>query len=221
MARQEVLDELIDRVHQIAERVTTGDALDEEVFMGPLINESARARFLDAQQDDEDGELSCIMQGGRARQDLDGYFVRPGLWLAHRVDPQGSHQARELFGPDVVFYGVEDDADAAEVANATDYGLAMSVFTADRERFEGLVYGLEAGVLNWNRSTAGASSKLPFGGVKRSGNHRPAAVWAGLYCTYPQAQLLEEPGFDEATASAPPFSYLRPAPRDEAEPEEK
>jgi len=75
------------------------------------------------------------------------------------------------------------------VANGTNYGLAMSVFTADEERFDELSYELKAGILNLNRSTVGASSRLPFGGVKKSGNHRPAAILAGLYCTYPQATL--------------------------------
>jgi len=35
----------------------------------------------------------------------------------------------------------------------------------------------------------GASSKLPFGGVKRSGNDRPAGAMSTLYCTFPQANL--------------------------------
>ena len=43
--------------------------------------------------------------------------------------------------------------------------------------------------MNWNRSTTGATGKLPFGGLGQSGNHRPAALFAPLYCTYPVAEL--------------------------------
>ena len=176
--------------------------------MGPLIDARAVQKFLAAQEDDEGGKLQPILKGGRARADLDGHFVSPALWLAREVDPNGSHQASEIFGPDVVFYAAEDDAEVARIANATDFGLAMSVFSADKARYEDLVWALEAGILNWNRSTVGASSKLPFGGVKRSGNHRPAAAWAGLYCTYPQAQLHLEPGFDAASKEQIPLSLL-------------
>jgi len=57
-------------------------------------------------------------------------------------------------------------------------------------------------VLNWNRGTIGASGKLPFGGIARSGNDRPAGVTASLYCTVPQAHLESEGAFDPA--SLPP-----------------
>ncbi len=209
VARTEIVDELIDRVRAIAERVTTGDALEEDVFMGPIINEQALERFLAAQKDDEGGNLSAIVKGGRAREDLDGHFLSPGLWRAEEVDATGSHQASEIFGPDIVFYEVADDTIAANVANATEYGLAMSVFTEDRGRYEEMAYDLETGILNLNRSTAGASSRLPFGGVKRSGNHRPAALWAGRYCTYPQAQLHEEAAFQTEDAAEGPLAYLK------------
>lgn len=212
VVRKEILDALIDRVADLTRRVTMGHAVHEETFMGPLISERAMETFLAAQEDDEGQNLSPILKGGRAREELEGYFVSPGLWLASKVDPAGSHQSAEIFGPDVIFYGAASDEEAARIANATEFGLAMSVFTGKRERYENLVWELETGILNWNRSTVGASSKLPFGGVKRSGNHRPAAAWAGLYCTYPQAQLHLEPGFDRSSLSLAPLNLLKPAP---------
>lgn len=208
VVRQEVLDDLLARLVAVADRVTTGDALSEDVFMGPLINRASFDRFIAAQQDDEGGALRVVRRGTVARPDLDGYFVTPGIWLVDRVDQHGSHQGAELFGPDIVVYPVSRDEEAVQVANATDYGLAMSVFTADESRFEAMRYDLEAGILNLNRSTAGASSALPFGGVKKSGNHRPAAVHAGLYCAYPQSQLLLKAGFDEESLNAGALSKL-------------
>jgi succinylglutamic semialdehyde dehydrogenase len=58
---------------------------------------------------------------------------------------------------------------------------------------------VRVGCLNWNRGTIGASGKLPFGGLGRSGNDRPTGVSATLYCTIPQAHLESESGFDPAT----------------------
>ena len=42
-----------------------------------------------------------------------------------------------------------------------------------------------------NTGTAGASGKLPFGGIGRSGNHRPAGAYALDYCAYPVASMIE------------------------------
>ena len=48
-----------------------------------------------------------------------------------------------------------------------------------------------SGIVNWNRATNGASGRLPFGGVGKSGNHRPAALFAPEYCSYPVASLTK------------------------------
>jgi succinylglutamic semialdehyde dehydrogenase len=210
--RAEIVDEFIDRFRQLTDRVTVGPPTDGEPFMGPLASKPALETFLEAQQRDESGTLEPVIRGGRAESmaDGDGYYVDPAVWLARDVDARGAHQASEIFGPDVVLYPVETDQAATHVANATEYGLAMSVFTADEERFEEMAYDLKSGVLNLNRSTAGASSRLPFGGVKKSGNHRPSAVLAGQYCTYPQAQLREEAGWDDDQSDEMPFSLLQP-----------
>ena len=50
-----------------------------------------------------------------------------------------------------------------------------SIFTKDRSLYDLCLRDIDAGVINLNRSTCGASALLPFGGVKNSGNYRPAA----------------------------------------------
>jgi succinylglutamic semialdehyde dehydrogenase len=52
---------------------------------------------------------------------------------------------------------------------------------------------LDCGVVNWNAPTVGASGRLPFGGLKRSGNHRPAALSSTSYCAAPVAVMRGEP----------------------------
>jgi succinylglutamic semialdehyde dehydrogenase len=91
---------------------------------------------------------------------------------------------------------VYDHAGGTAAANDSDYALAASVFSRDRAKYERCVARVRAGVLNWNRGTVGASARLPFGGTNKSGNDRPAAVTATLYCTLPQAHLESEAGFD-------------------------
>jgi succinylglutamic semialdehyde dehydrogenase len=62
---------------------------------------------------------------------------------------------------------------------------------------------LRVGVLQWNRASAGASSRLPFGGVGDSGNHRPAGIFAGLACSY--ALGVQLPATNEAPLTWPGF----------------
>lgn len=206
VVRAEVLDEFLETFVDITDRVTTGHPVDDDVFMGPLANKPAMEKFLAAQDRDENGKLEAIRRGGRAEGE--GYYVEPGVWLADEVDARGEHQATEIFGPDVVVYPVDTDQTAANVANATEYGLAMSVFTSTDRRFEELAYDLKTGVLNMNQSTAGASSRLPFGGVKKSGNHRPSAILAGEYCSYPQSQLRSDAEWDDDNLDERPFRLL-------------
>ena len=210
VVHQGVASELTDRLVDLLERVTSGDPFDDdEPLMGPLATRGGYQKFLAAQDDDEAGRLKPILAGG-ARDDLGtGYFVRPALWRATEVDRRGSHQAQEIFGPDIVLYHAADDAQATAIANATDFGLAMSVFTADVDRFDDFRFGLRTGILNLNRSTVGASSRLPFGGIERSGNHRPAAILAGLYCTYPVATLRQPATFDADAVSQGPLGRLK------------
>ena len=75
-------------------------------------------------------------------------------------------------------------------------------FTRDRAAYAHCVGRVRTGCLNWNRGTVGASGRLPFGGLRKSGNDRPAGISATLYCTVVQAHLESQAGFDPA--SLPP-----------------
>ena len=82
------------------------------------------------------------------------------------------------------------DFDAALVeANATRFGLAASLLGNDPALYDRFWANVRAGVINWNRPTTGAASSAPFGGVGKSGNHRPSAYYAADYCAYPVASI--------------------------------
>jgi succinylglutamic semialdehyde dehydrogenase len=86
-------------------------------------------------------------------------------------------------------------------ANQSPYGLSCSVFTGDEGAFQHAFAGLRYGCVNWNAPTCGASSRLPFGGTRKSGNHRPAALFSTLYCAYPVASLSGAAELDRAALS--------------------
>jgi succinylglutamic semialdehyde dehydrogenase len=162
-----------------------GDAT-EPVFMGPLVTEAAMDAALQFQRERAHAGARVVLQS--ARVDREGWFVTPGIM---EVDRFTRETDAEVFAPIVQVAVAQDDDDLAEQANATDFGLAASVFTQDPARWDRISRDVRAGCVNWNMGTAGASSKLPFGGLGLSGNHRPAAAFSVDYCAYPVAHMEE------------------------------
>ena len=165
--------------------VGSGDA-DPAPFMGPLVTREARDAALRFQHD-------LAARGGRILLEArapagEGWFLTPGIVQVDRFDRATD---REVFGPVVQVAVAEDLDDAIAQANATEFGLAASVFARDAATAERAMRGLRAGCINLNCGTAGASGKLPFGGLGRSGNLRPAGAAMVDSCAYPVASMLE------------------------------
>jgi len=118
-----------------------------------------------------------------------------------------AYEREELFGPDLAVYPAASEEEALEIANSTDYGLAASVHTRSEQTFDRCQRALACGVVNWNAPTVGASGRLPFGGLRRSGNHRPAALWSTLYCAAPVAVMRGDLSLDRKKL-APGVSWV-------------
>ncbi len=190
-----VAEALVEALATAARSLTVGYPLDEGVFMGPLITEASRRELLAAQERARAAGFEAVVSGGAHEvPGHRGWYVRPSLHLAPAPDIRvEGYTHDELFGPDIAVYPVDGLDQAVALANDTDYGLSCAVFTASEERFERAADELRVGVLHWNQSSAGASGRLPFGGVKSSGNHRPAGILAGLLCAWPQAVRFTPP----------------------------
>ena len=105
----------------------------------------------------------------------------------------------ELFGPHVAFEIAADPAEAFGRAANTPYGLSAALFSESEASLEDFYDVVRAGVINFNRSTNGASGLLPFGGTGMSGNWRPAGSCAPRLSTYPVA-VMKAP-FGQRTAN--------------------
>ena len=120
------------------------------------------------------------------------------LHLVETYRPDHPYLREEVFGPALTIEKAADLDEAFERANHTDYGLSFSIFSQSEENFRKALVEVPSGIVNWNRATNGASGRLPFGGLGKSGNHRPAALYAPEYCSYPVASLSKPYGeFDK------------------------
>jgi succinylglutamic semialdehyde dehydrogenase len=167
--------------------------------MGPLVTAEARDAVLRAQ--------AALSRRGRllleaTPLDRAGHFLAPGAVEVERFERAVDEE--EIFGPFVQISRARGLDDAIAQSNATNFGLAASLFTSDEDEWRAYFAGVRAGCINWNTGTAGASSKLPFGGLGRSGNHRPAGAFAVDACAYPVATMVDtaEPAIPQGMNAA-------------------
>ncbi|EQC45132.1 putative succinylglutamate-semialdehyde dehydrogenase [Bacteriovorax sp. BSW11_IV] len=195
----DIKDEFIDKFHALAKRIIVDDPMNEEVlpFMGPLIDQRSLDQYLLFQGMAKREGIEEIMRGKQLERSKKGYYVSPSIHLAKAWDNKSHFLQSEIFGPNNTFVPYTDIEEAITIANSTEYGLAASIFTKDNAIFEKCVMDIDAGLVNRNRSTVGASAKLPFGGVKNSGNYHPAAVTTIDACVYQLSSLEIENDFVE------------------------
>ncbi len=175
----------LDRLVKIASTLQVGASNAEpQPFMGPVVSSAVAARLVEAQ-------AGMAAKGGKVllqmtQPDPNAGFVTAGI--VDTTDAQGIPD-EEWFGPLLQVIRVKDFDAALAAANATEFGLAAALLSPSEELWKRFAVRARAGIVNWNRPTTGAASSAPFGGVGRSGNHRPSAYYAADYCAYPVASI--------------------------------
>ncbi len=198
IVHESVADALIPAIVRAAKALTIGDPMSEApVFMGPIISEQARDAVFafERRLRASGGEvlLSAEPVTDPIGGDASGWYVSPSVVRVPRFDLDSDDCGcdEELFGPLLRISVVGSLDDAIAQANATRYGLAASIFSKNRGEIDRFLGESRAGCVNVNCGTAGASSKLPFGGLGWSGNHRPAGAFALDYTAVPIAGMIE------------------------------
>jgi succinylglutamic semialdehyde dehydrogenase len=157
---------------------------DPQPFMGPVVSAAVAARLVQAQAD-------MVAKGGKTLLQMKQLDPNAGFVTAGIVDVTNAKGIadEEWFGPLLQIVRVADFDTAVKVANATEFGLAAALLSNDEQLWKQFSVQARAGIVNWNRPTTGAASSAPFGGVGKSGNHRPSAYYAADYCAYPVASI--------------------------------
>ncbi|MFN0011244.1 MAG: aldehyde dehydrogenase family protein [Phycisphaerales bacterium] len=205
---ESVAGRLITAICKAATQLIIGDPrATHPVFCGPIINDASRHAVFEFQTRAAKAGAEVLVEA--TPMDVagceGGHFLTPGVVRMHPAASPlplggaggGTHadtHDTEVFGPLLQVFVVKDLDEAILRVNATRYGLAASIFTKDAGDIERFLAECRAGCVNVNTGTAGASSKLPFGGLGLSGNHRPAGSFALDYCAYPVAAMVESGG---------------------------
>ncbi|MBS1999974.1 MAG: aldehyde dehydrogenase family protein [Cyanobacteria bacterium SZAS LIN-5] len=176
-----------------ARALKLGDGLDPEVHVGPVVSKS-QLHSVHEYVEIGQKEGATLLCGGNIVKDNgmeNGWFHEPTVF--GDVKPSMRIAQEEIFGPVVSVIKVNDFDEAIEVANGTEYGLSLSMYTKDVNRAFAAIEELESGIVYINAPTIGAEIQLPFGGVKQTGNgHREAGTtaidqfteWKSVYVDY-------------------------------------
>ncbi|MFE2099419.1 aldehyde dehydrogenase family protein [Streptomyces sp. PTD9-10] len=162
------LDETVDVVRSALTAYRPGDPNDPACRLGPLVSRDQRDRVREYLRAAE--ATGARRVAGAAQDDVParGHYVPAGAWTD--VPPDAPLAQEEIFGPVLVVLPYEDEPDAIRLANATPYGLAATVWSADRDRATAVARRLRAGQVDINDAKFNPSA--PFGGHGMSGTGR-------------------------------------------------
>jgi aldehyde dehydrogenase (NAD+) len=172
-----------------AEKMRIGAPWEDDVEIGPVINETAVEKIHSYTEIGKD-EGAKLLTGGE-RVEGHGFYYRPTVFA--EVEPDMRIAQEEIFGPTTALIPVDSFEDAVRAANSVRYGLSSSIYTRDVNKAFKAMRDLQTGITYINAGTTGAEVHLPFGGMKQTGNgHREAGQaaldvfteWKSVYVDY-------------------------------------
>lgn len=164
-----VYEEAVEIAANTAASLTVGDPNNPDVFMGPVAGKKQYETIVNYIKTGLAEGARLVAGGPQRPEGLErGYFVRPTVFAD--VNNTMRIAREEIFGPVLCMIPFNNEDDAVNIANDSDFGLSGYVSSLDLERARRVARRLRTGMVHLN----GVSTDLhaPFGGYKRSGNGR-------------------------------------------------
>ncbi|WP_113133290.1 aldehyde dehydrogenase [Rhizobiales bacterium] len=174
LVERSIHEAFAEKVAAIAAGMKVGDPLLLSTEAGAISSSVQLSKNLDFVREAEVEGARLRWGGKRILEETGGYYMQPTVF---DIQPEMKLAKEEVFGPVLAIIPFDDDADALRIANATDYGLASAVWTANLSRAHRMVRGIRAGVVHVN-TYGGADNTVPLGGVRQSGNGHDKSLHA-------------------------------------------
>jgi 1-pyrroline-5-carboxylate dehydrogenase len=175
-----VKDEFVKKFVEKSKSIIIGNPINKEVFLGPVINESAVKNYENYVKRLKDSGAQILLGGNVIKEGemAHGNFVQPTIAYADNKDNELFYE--EMFLPIVMITAVKDVNEGVELSNKALYGLTAGIFSRDKKEIDTFLNNIESGVTYVNRrggATTGAWPGVnPFGGWKGSGSTGPNAL---------------------------------------------
>jgi len=170
-----VHDQVVERLVALARDYQPGDPLDPATRMGALVEESHLSRVLNYVEIGRSEGATLLTGGARARRETGGAYMTPAIFDGVANSMRIARE--EIFGPVLSIITVDSPAEAAAVANDSDFGLAAGVWSDDVRELHTTAAKLRAGMIYANCYDADDMT-VPFGGFKQSGIGRDKSLHA-------------------------------------------
>jgi succinate-semialdehyde dehydrogenase/glutarate-semialdehyde dehydrogenase len=174
LLEERIAEEFVQRFVEGVEALVVGDPQNPRTHIGPLARADLRDQ-LHAQVEKSIEQGARLLTGGRP-VDRPGSFYQPTI--LNETRPGITAFDEETFGPVAALATAGTDAELAALANASRYGLGLSIWTADPDRAVRLARSISSGAAFVN-SVVASDPRVPFGGTKHSGHGRELAT-AGI-----------------------------------------
>jgi aldehyde dehydrogenase len=168
LIQESIYDDFIERVLERAKNIQQGDPLDTDTMIGAQASREQFDKIMQYMEIAKADGAQFLLGGGKATvpESLSGgYYVEPTLL-------KGTNDMRvfqeEIFGPTLGVTTFKDEAEALQLANATEYGLGAGVWTRDTNRAFRMGRGIKAGRV-WMNCYHAYPAHAAFGGYKKSG----------------------------------------------------
>jgi succinate-semialdehyde dehydrogenase/glutarate-semialdehyde dehydrogenase len=172
LVQDKVYGAFADKLAAAVQKLKVGNGLEAGVSQGPLIDMNAVEK-VEAHIADAVGKGARVVAGGRRHQ-LGGTFFEPTI-LAD-VTPAMAVAREETFGPVAPLFRFKTEAEAIQMANDTEFGLAAYFYGRDIGRVWRVAEALEYGIVGINTGII-STEVAPFGGVKESGIGREGSKY--------------------------------------------
>jgi malonate-semialdehyde dehydrogenase (acetylating)/methylmalonate-semialdehyde dehydrogenase len=164
---EDIADELINRLAELADEITIGNGLDEGVFLGPVIREGHKKRTIDYIESGVD-QGAVLVRDGRKDNAVngDGYFVGPTIF--DHVTQEMKIWQDEIFAPVLSIVRVKDLTAAIDLANASKLANGACLYTDSSAAVRQFRETIHAGMLGVNVGVPAPMAFFPFSGYKDS-----------------------------------------------------
>ena len=172
LVQENIYDKFITRLKEAAESLVIGDGKNDDVTIGPLINEKAANDVIDFIEDAKSKGAEIITGGNQSK--AGNCFIEPTI--LGNVDQSMRVFNEEIFGPIAPIFKFKTEQEAIEIANKTEFGLACYFYSRDIGRIWRVGEALEFGIVGINEGII-SNEMAPFGGVKESGQGREGSKY--------------------------------------------
>ena len=165
----EIYDELIERVMEASKNVTIGDAMNPDIYMGPVISAQAKANIENYIEIGVEQGSKLLLDGRNPElpeANKNGYFVGPTVFAD--VTPCRRIAQEEIFGPVVSIMKIRDLDDALGLIRDQNFGNGACIFTQNQYYTEKFIAEANVGMVGVNVGICAPHPYLPFGGIKDS-----------------------------------------------------